>query len=742
MSGLPSRDLAVMDPWESSYARSRARRQRAATRPRIGHKRRSTAVTTQNPSSLTELLSAAGGSEAALRDLTDTHIWELSLGRSRARRRAQELRFVPSGPRAKRISLGALVALAAAPSASMAESGAPTSAAAPAGPPTTTEHSIILSEGSEGRQVSLLQRALGDVKVDGAFGPETEAAVQKFQSDRGLTVDGVVGPQTSGALREQTTATATLASLDEPVPGESDTSGSSGSSTSGAGESSSAGTGEFPGGAVSESSSGAAGEAASQTSGGESSTGLTGGSPAAAAAAAVALTDGSSVQSQSAIDQTEGTTASEDGAAYGTEDITETATGGTSGEGAAGGEAASSTANQVATPTLGHTATVADTNGAGNNPESTAGTSTEDARQTTGAGSAAQAGGDPTETGSASGEAGGSTWDAVTRLQAALHLPVDGEFGPETEAAIRRLQARHGLTANGVVGPETWNAIGVSGEQTLTPPPSAVVQTPTQNPNTAPGNGGNAQPAANQGGGTAPAGQPAAQSEGGSEWDAVTRLQAALHLSVDGEFGPETEAAIRRLQARHGLTVDGVVGPETWSVLGVTGERTLTPPPSAVVEAGNDAVRDNGNGDGGAGNASSTAGGSGEAGGSSSSAGGGEGVVARVIAAANEIATRPYVYGGGHGSFESEGYDCSGSVSYALHGGGLLSSPEDSTALESYGEPGPGKYITIYANAEHAYMVIDGRRFDTVALAEDGTRWSSSPGDDGGDFVERHPAGL
>ncbi len=112
-----------------------------------------------------------------------------------------------------------------------------------------------------------------------------------------------------------------------------------------------------------------------------------------------------------------------------------------------------------------------------------------------------------------------------------------------------------------------------------------------------------------------------------------------------------------------------------------------------------------------------------------------------MIAAADEIATRPYVWGGGHGSFESDGYDCSGSVSYALHGGGLLSSPEDSTGLESFGEAGPGKYITIYANAEHAYMVIDGKRFDTVALAEGGSRWGGAS-DDGGGFVERHPAGL
>ena len=99
------------------------------------------------------------------------------------------------------------------------------------------------------------------------------------------------------------------------------------------------------------------------------------------------------------------------------------------------------------------------------------------------------------------------------------------------------------------------------------------------------------------------------------------------------------------------------------------------------------------------------------------------------------------MWGGGHGSFQSSGYDCSGSVSYALHGGGLLSSPEDSTGLESYGEPGPGRDITIYANSQHAFMVIDGRRFDTVALAESGSRWSSSMTSTGG-YVVRHPAGL
>ncbi len=129
------------------------------------------------------------------------------------------------------------------------------------------------------------------------------------------------------------------------------------------------------------------------------------------------------------------------------------------------------------------------------------------------------------------------------------------------------------------------------------------------------------------------------------------------------------------------------------------------------------------------------------AGDATSSTGEGSGVVARVIAAGDEIATRPYVYGGGHGSFQSAGYDCSGSVSYALHGGGLLSSPEDSSEFESYGEAGPGKYITIYANAEHAFMVIDGKRFDTIAQQETGTRWADSVGSTSG-YVVRHPDGM
>jgi cell wall-associated NlpC family hydrolase len=110
------------------------------------------------------------------------------------------------------------------------------------------------------------------------------------------------------------------------------------------------------------------------------------------------------------------------------------------------------------------------------------------------------------------------------------------------------------------------------------------------------------------------------------------------------------------------------------------------------------------------------------------------------ISAANSIAITPYIWGGGHGSFESSGYDCSGAVSFALHGGGFLESPLDSTGLETWGEPGPGKWITVYANVEHAWMMIAGLAFDTVGGP--GPRWHSSPVDSPEGFIARHPPGY
>jgi len=186
----------------------------------------------------------------------------------------------------------------------------------------------------------------------------------------------------------------------------------------------------------------------------------------------------------------------------------------------------------------------------------------------------------------------------------------------------------------------------------------------------------------------------------------VARLQKRLGVAADGVFGPATARAVKRFQARHGLARDGIVGPATWAAAGVSG-------PTPLLKRAH-------------------------LGGSSS---GQSGKVAAIVAGANRIASAPYLYGGGHVSFAAPGYDCSGSVSYALHNAGLLSSPMSSSGFESYGKPGPGKHVTIYANSGHVYMVVNGRRFDTSARWQTGSRWTSTSRSSSG-YVARHPAGL
>jgi len=116
--------------------------------------------------------------------------------------------------------------------------------------------------------------------------------------------------------------------------------------------------------------------------------------------------------------------------------------------------------------------------------------------------------------------------------------------------------------------------------------------------------------------------------------------------------------------------------------------------------------------------------------------------VKAAIAAANRIHTKPYIWGGGHGRWWDEGYDCSGAVSYALHGAGFLEVPMDSGEMTGWGEPGPGRWITVYANAGHAFAVIDGLRWDTAGDARGtGPRWHRSMVSAAG-YVARHPAGY
>ena len=200
------------------------------------------------------------------------------------------------------------------------------------------------------------------------------------------------------------------------------------------------------------------------------------------------------------------------------------------------------------------------------------------------------------------------------------------------------------------------------------------------------------------------------QGSNGSKSSAIKALQRRLRIGADGVFGPGTSAAVKRFQARNGLSADGVVGPATWRALGFSGNRPVL-----------------------------------KRGGKRGGGGGGSPVrIARAISAANRIARKPYLYGGGHGSFNSSGYDCSGSVSYVLHAAGLLKSPMPSGGFVNWGAPGRGRWITIYAHGGHMFMTIKTpsgvRRYDTSGM-DDGTRWDSRARSSSG-YSVRHPVGF
>jgi cell wall-associated NlpC family hydrolase len=116
-------------------------------------------------------------------------------------------------------------------------------------------------------------------------------------------------------------------------------------------------------------------------------------------------------------------------------------------------------------------------------------------------------------------------------------------------------------------------------------------------------------------------------------------------------------------------------------------------------------------------------------------------IVKRVILAANELAKFPYKWGGGHGAWRDNGYDCSGSVSFALAGAGLLGSPLTSGGFLNYGASGPGRWITIYTNNGHVFMTVAGLRFDTSGQGRAGTRWQAESVSTAG-FAVRHVPGL
>lgn len=212
----------------------------------------------------------------------------------------------------------------------------------------------------------------------------------------------------------------------------------------------------------------------------------------------------------------------------------------------------------------------------------------------------------------------------------------------------------------------------------------------------------------------------------------VTVLQGYLTLagfptSVDGDFGPLTAASVAAFKRAHNINPpNGVAGPSF-----VTALRAAIASYTSDVPTATTAIS--------------------PVDGTATAPSGAPAAVQAMITGANSILNTSYCVGGGHGQWQSSCYDCSGSVSYVLHAAGLLSSSEDSTGLESYGLAGPGQWVTIYADASHAFIVIGGRAFDTADYggpnlpSGDGPRWRSNPlGNlaDGGHYIVRHPPGL
>jgi len=211
----------------------------------------------------------------------------------------------------------------------------------------------------------------------------------------------------------------------------------------------------------------------------------------------------------------------------------------------------------------------------------------------------------------------------------------------------------------------------------------------------------------------------------------VTILQGYLTIagyptSVDGQFGPATAASVVAFKTAHSMTpANGVAGASFDKALESAISAYESDIPTATTTINPD--------------------------GTATAPAGAPAAVQAAITAANQIIDTSYCVGGGHGQWNSSCYDCSGSVSYVLHGAGLLSSSEDSTGLETYGQSGPGKWITIYSDPSHAFIVIGGRAFDTADYggpnipSGTGPRWRTNPlGNlaDGGNYVVRHPPGL
>ena len=198
--------------------------------------------------------------------------------------------------------------------------------------------------------------------------------------------------------------------------------------------------------------------------------------------------------------------------------------------------------------------------------------------------------------------------------------------------------------------------------------------------------------------------------------DFLTR--AGFRTAVDGQFGSGTARRVRSWERQEQRRVDGRVSRPDAKALRITVESSsterapLVAPPTGKAVVGPDGL--------------------------AVAPADAPPQVQAIIAAGNRIATKPYKYGGGHGKWEDTGYDCSGSMSYAFHGAGMLDEALDSSGFMSWGEPGKGTWVTIYAKGSHAYMIVAGLRFDTSGRANQGTRWQADMRSASG-YTVRHP---
>ncbi|MGZ4270952.1 MAG: NlpC/P60 family protein [Solirubrobacteraceae bacterium] len=290
--------------------------------------------------------------------------------------------------------------------------------------------------------------------------------------------------------------------------------------------------------------------------------------------------------------------------------------------------------------------------------------------------------------------------------RAGFKVKADGQYGPGTVRAVKRFQRSARLTPSGTAGRKTLAALR-----------SALTSS-----------------AADTSGGYDPA--RASQKHGslgdrvplrrGMQGHDIRVLQDFLRrtgqsVSIDGDYGSATVRAVKAFETAQSRPVDGIMDADDIDALRsavASGASTTQPAqlaPGDKAQVGSDGL--------------------------AIAPANAPDQVKAIIAAGNTIAKTPYKYGGGHGSWDDSGYDCSGSVSYALHGAGLLDQSMPSGGFMDWGDAGPGQWVTLYAKSSHIFMVVAGLRFDTSGRSTAGTRWQADMRSGDG-YSVRHPTGL